>query len=254
MWMCLALLFNEALRTNTLVQVRTFALVFLVPETAAWCVLYLFAATASVADGRLVLRSRARRLELALADIAALEPWQLPSPARGFALRLANGKVWRYGLATGRPEALAALLAGAGAALQTPPAGAVMQTYAHAALAIRRTRFDHPLARYLLLPLALAIPAFHLHQQIAYGAALGEYYSFGLAAYLSAFALWWAAWSIGVVLCEALLRAAIEAGTLLAALLQPAATIDIRHRLERGGQLALFLGLPAWLLVRVYAT
>ncbi|UUZ54284.1 hypothetical protein LP419_38925 [Massilia sp. H-1] len=112
-----------------------------------------------------------------------------------------------------------------------------------AALATRRSRLDHPLAKYLLLPLALATPAFHLHQQIAYGGPFGEYYAYGLQAYLAAFALWWAAWSIGVVLSEALLRAAINTATLLAALLRPATTPVVRAGLERAGHAALFLGL-----------
>jgi apolipoprotein N-acyltransferase len=117
---------------------------------------------------------------------------------------------------------------------------------------MRRGRLDHPLVKFALLPLALAIPAFHLHQHIAYGSAFGEYYSYGLKAYLSAFALWWAAWSIGVVLSAALLRAAIEIGTLLTALLRPGQTIVIRRWLERIAHTALYLGLPAWLLLKVY--
>ena len=121
-----------------------------------------------------------------------------------------------------------------------------------AVLANQRSRFDHPFAKYVLLPLALALPAFHLQQQIAYGGALGEYYSFGLKAYLTAFALWWAAWSMGVVLSAALLRATIEAGTLLAALLRPGQAVLVRRQLQRLGHAALFLGLPAWLFLTVY--
>jgi apolipoprotein N-acyltransferase len=131
-------------------------------------------------------------------------------------------------------------------------AGGVMQAYVQAGLGVRRSRLDHPIAKYVLLPLALAIPAFHLQQHIAYGGVLGEYYSFGLKAYLTAFTLWWAAWSIGVVLSQALLRAAIEAGTLLAALLRPGRAVDIRRWLQAVGHAALFLGLPAWLLLTVY--
>ena len=75
---------------------------------------------------------------------------------------------------------------------------------------------DRPLVKFGLFPLLLAIPAFRLHQHIAYGSTFGEYHTFGLQAYLTTFALWWAAWAIGVVLCAAALRAAIEAGTLAA--------------------------------------
>ena len=254
LWMCAALLLNEALRTNTLAQVRMFTGVFLAPEAGAWCVLALFSAQASVANGALVLARGAHRFELALADIAAVRVWSVALPCPGIALQLASGARWRYGLALANPNLLAAALAGAGAPAprQRTRLQAVLQAYVQAGLAIRRTRLDHPFAKYVLLPLALAIPAFHLQQQIAYGGAFGEYYSFGLKAYLTAFALWWAAWSIGVVLTEALLRAATDAGTLLAALVRPAQASALRYRLQRCSHAALFLGLPAWLLVTVY--
>jgi apolipoprotein N-acyltransferase len=240
---CVALLLNEALRTNTLAQIRMFAGLFLAPEAASWCVLLAFAAQATIGDTALVLTRGTQRIELALSDIASVELWRLPLPSAGVALRLASGQRWRYGLLLDRPLAFAA-------ALERP--GAVTGVYACARLALRRRKLDLPLAKFVLLPLALAIPAFHLHQHIAYGSAFGEYYSFGLKAYLVAFALWWAAWSIGVVLSAALLRAAIEAGTLLAALLQPGRAIEVRRWLERAGRLALYIGLPGWLLANLY--
>ena len=104
--------------------------------------------------------------------------------------------------------------------------------------------------KFVVFPLLLAIPAFRLHQHIAYGSAFGEYLTFGLAAYLTTFALWWAAWSIGVVLFAGALRTTIEAGTLLVVLLQPRKAADARRWLERLGLAALYLGLPGWLLLR----
>ena len=252
LWMCLALLLNEALRTNTLAQIRTFAGLFLVPEAASWCVLFAFAARASIDDGKLVLTRGAQRFELALSDIAALELWRLPIPAAGVSVRLVSGQHWRYGLALANPKGLLNALAGAGTTQILASKPSCASTYAQARLAIRRWRLDHPLAKFVLLPLALAIPAFHLHQHIAYGSAFGEYYSFGLKAYITAFALWWAAWAIGVMLSAALLRVVIEAGTLLAALLRPRRTIVIRRWLELLARIALYLGLPGWLLMQVY--
>lgn len=254
LWMCVALLLNETLRTNTLAQVRMFSTLFLGPEVAAWCVLLLFSAKVSIVDGKLVFSRGAHRFELALADIAALRAWSLPLPCSGLSLQLAGGQGWRYALALANPNGLAEAIAGAGgpAVQQRIRARATLQAYVQARMAIPRSWLDHPFAKYVLLPLALAIPAFHLQQQIAYGGPFGEYYSFGLKAYLSAFALWWAAWSIGVVLSQTLLRTAIEAGTLLAALLRPGRTVVIRLGLQRLGHAALFLGLPAWLFVTVY--
>ena len=253
-WMCVSLLRDEALRTNTLAQVRLFASLFLAPEAACWCIVFLFSAKATIINGRLVLTAGSGSIELALADIAAVRLWRLPFPSHGVSLQLVGGERWRYGLALANPAALAtALGAAVGQPLSQRTWGrAVMQAYVHAGAAIRRSRLDSPFARYLLLPLALAIPAFHLQQHIAYGGAFGEYYTYGLKAYLGAFGLWWAAWSIGVVLSEAVLRALIEAATLLAALVRPMRAVVIRQGLHRFGHVALFLGLPAWLVLTVY--
>jgi apolipoprotein N-acyltransferase len=253
LWMAAAVLLGDgALQANTLARIRTFAAFFLAPEAAAWCVMLAFAARAAVENGALVLTRGTRRLELALRDIAAVEPWRLPIPGPGVSLRLASGERWRHGLAHADPAALAAALnAAAGARERTSSHAA---TYAQSRVGIRRGRLDRPLAKFLLFPLALAIPAFRLHQHIAYGSAFGEYYSFGLSAYLTSFALWWAAWAIGVVLCAAALRAAIEAGTLMAVLVRPGRVVDVRRWLETAGLGALYLGLPAWLLVRILAT
>lgn len=241
--MCLALYFSEPLRTNTLAQIRIFALVFAAPEAAAWCVLMAFAARASIAEGRLVLTRGTQRLELALSDLASVEVWRVPAPGPGVTLRLASGQAWKYGIAVADAGLFAAALAPDAKLRATAPGPA----------RTRSKRLDHPMAKFVLLPLVLALPAFHLHQHIAYGSALGEYYSFGLAAYLSAFGLWWAAWTIGVVLGAALLRAAIESGALLAEVLRPRAAAEVRIGLERLGHVALYLVLPGWLLARIFA-
>lgn len=252
--MCAALLLSEPLRSNTLAQSRMFALLFVAPEAIAWCVLTAFAARASIEGGKLVLAGGAQKLELALSDIVAVEAWRVPAPARGVSLRLAGGHYWRYGLALADPGAFAAALAAAGAArLGAPQAPRTLVGRVLAGVAERPGGgwLDHPLAKFLLLPLALALPAFHLHQHISYGSALGEYYSFGLKAYLSAFALWWAAWTIGVVLGATLLRTAIESGFLLALALRPRHAPDIRQGLERLGHIVLYLVLPGWLVLRL---
>ncbi|TDP63219.1 apolipoprotein N-acyltransferase [Roseateles toxinivorans] len=247
------LLGDGTLQSNTLAQIRTVAALFLIPEAAAWCVLRAFAARVSIEPGRLVLQRGRRRLELPLRDIAAIEPWRLPIPGPGAWLRLASGQRWPHGLALGDPQALARALAADGGLRpqEIPPSRAAL--YARARLAIGHGRLAGPLAKFVLLPFALAVPAFRLHQHIAYGSSFGEYHSLGLLVFAKSFALWWAAWAIGVVLCAAVLRALIEAGTLCAVLLSPARAIEIRGWLERLGLAALYLGLPGWLLLRVGA-
>lgn len=250
LWMGAAMLLDDALRGHTLAQIRIFSAIFLAPEAAAWCVLLAFGARASIENGVLVLARGARRLELSIRDIAAVEPWRLPIPGSGVSLRRASGERWPYGLAIANPIPLARALAAAGGPPVQLPAPSRKTAYARARAAMRHSRLDTPLAKFVALPLLLAIPAFRLHQHIAYGSGLGEYYTFGLKAYLTTFALWWAAWAIGVVLSAAALRAAIEAGTLLTAALRPGQTADVRHWLERFSLVALYIGLPAWLLVR----
>lgn len=245
------LMLNPALRANTLAQIRLFAGCCLAPELAAWCVLQGFAGQATLRDGVLELRGAGRRIELALGEIASVAFWRVALPAQGLELRTISGQALRCGLVLAEPLGFAAALAEAGA----PPAHLagfpVWAVYGRARLALRRRCGDRPVFKFGLLPLALAIPAFQLHQQIAYGSGFGEYYSFGVKAYLLAFGLWWAAWLIGVTLWAGLLRGLIEAGTLLAAVLSPAQTIAVRHWLECAGQLALYLGLPLSVLANL---
>ncbi len=252
LWMVAAVLLGEgALASNTLAQVRTFALLFLAPEVAAWCVLLAFRARASVEQGLLVLSRGTRRLELVLHDIAAVEPWRLPIPGPGVSLRLVSGERWRYGLAHAGSVALAqALAAAAGGTVRPAPEPSRAMAYARARQAVRRGRLDWLPAKFVLLPLVLAIPAYRLHEHIAYGSAFGEYYTFGLLAYLKGFGLWWAAWAVGVALFAAALRTGIEAGTLAAVVLKPAQAAEARRWMERAGLAVLYLGLPAWLVWR----
>jgi len=254
LWMAAAwLLGSDAMRTNTLAQIRTFVALFLAPEAAAWCVLLAFAARASIVDGLLVLTRGSRRVELAARDVVAVEPWRVPLPGIGVSLRLASGELWHLELANVDPAMVERSLAAASGApaRERPRSRATM--YAQARLAAPRGRLSRPLPKFVVFPLLLAIPAFRLHQHIAYGSGFGEYYTFGLAAYLTTFGLWWAAWAIGVVLCAAVLRAGIEVGTLAVLLLRPARAIDARRWLERAGLALLYIGLPAWLLLRIIA-
>lgn len=248
--MCLAMLMNESLRSNTLAQLRLLALLFLLPEAIAWCLLMAFSAQASLAGGRLLLARGAQRLEIDLGQVAAVTPWRLPLPGPGVDLHLAGQGRWRYGLLV--PDARAFSIAlGHGAGAGGYAAAGPFDVYTQARLALGRWRLDHPAAKFVLLPLLLAMPAFHLHQRIAYGSAFGEYYSFGLQAYLLAFSLWWAAWAIGVLLGATLLRAVIEGGSLLAAALRPGQASQVRGGLQSAAHAALYLGLPAWLLWRI---
>jgi apolipoprotein N-acyltransferase len=201
----------------------------------------------------LVLEHAQRRIEIRASDIAAVEPWKLPLPQSGLSLRLQSGRRWSEGIALADPAALVRALVGAGArpALADVLTGSAT-TYARVRAAVPRWRIDHPALKFLLFPLVPALPAFRLHQHIAYGGTFGEYYTFGLKAYLTALMIWWASWAIGLVLFAAALRTVIEAGTLLSIALRPERAGAVRQGLESLGRLLFYVGVPLWLLTRFW--
>lgn len=244
LWMAAAFLLGDgSLPSNTLALIRLFTLLCLVPELAAWLVLRAFAARASLEAGALVLARGTQRLVVPLADIASATPWRLPIPGTGVSLRMASGE--RLHLTHAAPVALARTLAAA------PDAG--LRAFAHPDARVRGW-LHHPLVKFAGLSLVLAIPAFVLHQNINFGDPLGEYHAYGLAAYLSGFALWWASWAIGVVVTAAALRAVTETGTLLSMAARPEAAVAVRRGLERFGLAVLYIGMPAWLAFRIYGS
>ncbi len=242
-----AMLYSDALRGNTFAQIRAFSALFLAPELAASCVLLAFAARASIANGKLVLEQGTRRIELALAEILTVETWRMPLPCSGVTLCFSDGANWHFGLAQTQVSALMHALGRAPTRI-LDTRGAC---YTQARLAIPRGKLDLTLVKYVLLPLLLAFPAYFLHQHIAYGSGFGEFTSFGWQAYAKGLAIWWAAWCIGVMVFAAALRALIEMATLLAVLLKPKSAGQMRRWFEITAKLALYLGVPGWLVLRV---
>lgn len=251
LWMALLMLLDDSLRANTLAQIRLFSGLFLLPEAAARFVLLAFAAKASIENGQLLLRSGSGQLALPLSEIATAKLWWLPLPGPGLSLQLTSGARWRYALALRNPATLARAL-GTNDNNSTPAKPAPLLTlYTRARELMRHGRFEHPVLKFIFFPLLLALPAFRLHQHIAYGGTFGEYYTFGLKAYLTTLGLWWATWAIGVATSAAILRLGIETLSFLAALLRPQHAIDSRYLIERLGLLGLYLGMPLWLLLRI---
>ncbi|HNE23873.1 MAG TPA: hypothetical protein PLG78_11935, partial [Leptospiraceae bacterium] len=99
----------------------------------------------------------------------------------------------------------------------------------------------------------VAIPAFLLHQNIAYGSALGEFITYGLRAYLFGFAIWWASWGIGVALFAAALYVIVETLTILMISVRATYAIQMRGTLETIARVVLYAGLPVWVLFRIFS-
>jgi apolipoprotein N-acyltransferase len=73
-----------------------------------------------------------------------------------------------------------------------------------------------------------------------------------LKAYVIALLIWWASWAINLMVFAAGLRLAIETGTLLSLAVRPAQAIDFRKALEFIARLLFYMGVPAWLAIRLW--
>lgn len=253
LWLGWSILQNEALRANTLAQIRTFSAICLLPELAAWALLRVFQVQGWLEQGKLVLKSGARQIEIVLAEIQTVMVWNWPWPGPGVSLRMQGTAGQTHTLACAQAQLLAQAISAAGGPQPVISAPVWLRCYGTVRHSLPGGRLDHPLAKFAVLPLLLALPAFYLHQHIAYGSGFGEYISFGWKAYLRGLGIWYGAWVIGVTLCAAALRTAIEIGTLISVFLQPQQAAQARYGLENLGKLLLYLGIPLWLVLRVYA-
>jgi len=149
------------------------------------------------------------------------------------------------------PLALVQALGAAGNAAPLDDHSRRIADFAAARAKAARPWLDHAWVKFGLFPLVPALPAFRLHQNIAFGGTFGEYYTYGLSAWLIGLLIWWAAWSIGLMLFAAALRTLSESCALVLQRWRPAHLVDTRHRLEWLGRLAFYFGVPVWLLLRI---
>jgi apolipoprotein N-acyltransferase len=253
-WLGLRMLLHDGLQVNSLLQVQGFLLGVALPCLAAAAVRRINRATATISDGRLVLQQGARRIEIPLASIARIHPWRWPLPGPGLELELASGRRWPAGFALSDPDALVHALRDAGARAELAAIGpAWARDHARARAAARHPWLDHAGLKFGLFPLLLALPAFRLHQYIAFGGTFGEWQTHGASAWLLGLGVWWTAWSLGLMLCAALLRMVIEVLALAAALHGTASARRMRLALERFARFACYAGVPAWLGWRLLA-
>ena len=257
----LGLALDMALRmgwqVQSLQQLWWFAGAVVAPAVAAWAILRAFKAKARIEhlapdSAVLVLDQRRQRTEIPLAAISALRPWRLALPGSGVDLQLASGRRWARGLALSRPQALRRALAAAGAPARLETRlDRVLADLAEMRATARRARLDGALVKFLLFPLLPALVAFRLNQIIAFGGTFGEYYSYGPTAWLTGLLIWWASWSLGLMLFAAALRIAIEIACALMLAMPTARAAALRDALEWVGRLVFYVGVPGWLAFRL---
>ncbi len=239
-------------QVQSLAQLKLFAFAVVAPALGAWAIQRLGAADVRIEDGRLVLDQRRQRVEVPLASIVGLRPWRLPLPRAGVDLQLAPGQPWARGLVLADAARLQRALAAAGSPARL--AGGPDSRLARLATlraATARPWLDHAGVKFALFPMLPAAVAFRLHQIIAFGSPLGELHTYGLKAWLTGALIWWASWSLGLMLFAAGLWVVIEATTLLVLPLSAARALAIRDAMAWLGRAAFYAGVPAWLAIRL---
>lgn len=248
-WIALRMLLVEGFQVNSLTLLRLFAWGVVLPSILAWAIARRCARRARVDGDRLVLQA-SQRLEIPLARLVALEAWRLPLPGIGADLVHESGRRWSVRPSRCSLPALRNALQAAGSPLDRHARrGARAVDRASLRLDVRHRWLDQAFVKFGLFALLLSLPAYRLHQHIAFGGTFGEWQTYGAVAWLSGLLIWWAAWSLGLMLFAAALRIAIE---VVALATSSAGNAPARRRhLETGARCAFYLGLPAWLAWRV---
>jgi apolipoprotein N-acyltransferase len=242
-----ALLFLETRLDNPLRLLRTWLVASFAPALAALLLEHAFAATVTVERAVLAVLRRDQRIEVPCEAVARLEPWRVPIPGAGLGLVLGSGRRLAVELRVADPVALVDAMVAAGASptlrddLRSPAA-----VYGRTRGAPRR--WWQLLLQFPVFALVPALPVFRLHQWIAFGGTFGEYYTYGLQAYLLAFAMQWWTFTIHLVLYATVLRTLAELVVLAAARLVPARAAAARRVVERAYWFLYVAGVPAFLV------
>lgn len=225
-----------------------------VPWLVATLVRRALAADLTLEPRELVVQVGGETLRVPLARVGAVEPWRLPLPEPGFALRLASGERLRLGIGLRDPSVLLDALAAAGVAPASAVRGHVVLRWARARAAIGAWRWHHLVVKYPLFALFPAGVLFRAFQQVAYGGPLGQYELEGAAAYVRTAALYWLTAMVYLVLYGSAWRVQVELASLLGALVAARAgepvALRTRRLAESVGRIAFYAGVPLLLALR----
>lgn len=253
-WLAVDMLQRTGLQVVALAQLKVFGGMVVLPLLVAGAVLHDSRARMTLDGAHLRLTQRRRHIEVPMTAIATARAWRWPWPLAGLQLEPASGRPWHAALATSQPRALRDTLQAGGVPVREAAGrDTALARYADARGIARRPVLDHPALKFGLFPLLPALVAFRLHQIIAFGGAFGEWQTFGPGAWFAALGIWWAAWSLGLMLFAAVVRTAIEPVCLLGAWRWPSRATALRARLEQGARWLYYAGVPLWLAWRLLA-
>ncbi len=246
LWLLAAML-RDGFQVYSLGQLQAYAWLVLAPLLAAHVIRAANTFQARIDGNTLLLQQRGQRIEIPLPAIATLQPWRWPAPGFGVTLRLSAGRT--FPLEMRDPLALIAALNSAGISVTTRHCQ--LSLYAQQRAAARHRWLDHAIVKFALFPLLPALVAFRLHQVIAFGSVFGEYYTYGAWAYLTGLTIWWASWSLGMMLFAAALRCLCEAAAIATFLGARGHASSVRNALEVLQRLVYYMGIPCTMAARL---
>jgi apolipoprotein N-acyltransferase len=229
---------------------RLFLIWVVAPAAAAWLIRRAFAVDVRIGTGALELARRDVQIDVPASTIARIEPWRLPLPQPGMSLRMQSGQRFRWGLAQDDPGRLLAALSLLAPQVTEQVIAHPSFVYARAKAAQQRLRAMYRIAKFAGFGLLPATVLFYTHQSIAHGGPFGEYYTFGLAAYLTTYGVYWSTVTIYLLLFASIWRALAEAICLLSAWFAPSTALGTRRWAERACTVLYFGGVPVVLALR----
>lgn len=253
-WLAWRMATIDGFQVNSLTQVRGFGVGVVLPLVLAWTLRRLGSARMTIEGDTLVLHSARVRVEMPCRNITTLHPAWIAGPELAVQLGLVSGRRWSGTLLVVEPQWLLNALAAAGYPADWADARAAQRAeFAAQRAAAAHPWLDHAGLKFLLFPLLLALPAFRLHQYIAFGGSFGELYTYGVGAWLGGLLIWWAAWALGLMLLAAILRVGTESLSWIVFRWRRAAAGAARLHLERLARAVYYLGTPSWLALRLLA-
>lgn len=245
----LALAYDMATRIGwqvaSMAQLRGYGLFVVLPLLLAWWLRRWGRGELRFESAQVVIDRPNERIEIPHGAIGALSTWRLPLPSPGLDLVLGSGRRWSMAMAS--PSA-------AGDAWRGALASGRLAALAEQRSRAHRPRWDHALLKFGLFPLLPALIAFRLHQVIAFGGFFGEWLTYGPAAWFTGLAIWWVAWSLGLMLFAAVLRIGLEVIAFVASWFSaPARQTMLREAGEWLLRGLYYIGAPSALVWRLLA-
>lgn len=182
--------------------------------------------------------------------LSAAKPWRWPVPGPGLRLESAS-----TGWSLQCDQAAQVLRECAPEATCSPVierARPSFWAYAEARADFAPSRLGRAWAKFGVFGAFPVFIAFRLHQWVMYGGLLGQYYMYGLGAYVSTLVFYWVLVTAYLVLFAAALRFVGEAIALAVTAALPGRAVAIRGNVERTLLVAYYAGVPLWMAWRFF--